>query len=75
MPMKENTTHKCISCRVPNKVHEEFTLLLEKLEKNNSYFVANAITEYVRMVITGDIPPNPTKGLQKDRFAFELEEE
>lgn len=64
---------KCISCRVPVEVYDDFRGLLHTLEKNTNYFVSNAITEYVRLIKSGDMPNHPSKGLQLDRFAYELE--
>ena len=69
--MKNNESLYAINTRIPTPVANRMNELLSITKKTTSSFVCDAITEYLEQVY--DENYKPTKALQIDKFAADIE--
>lgn len=69
--MKNNESLYAINTRIPTETANRMNELLSITKKTTSSFVCDAITEYLAQVY--DENYKPTKSLQIDKFAAEIE--
>lgn len=69
--MKNNESLYAINTRIPTPVANRMNELLSITKKTTSSFVCDAICEYLEQVY--DENYKPTKALQIDKFAAEIE--
>jgi predicted DNA-binding protein len=71
--MKNNETLYAVSARLPTATYEKMNKLVELTKKPISTLVHDAIVEYMDLVY--NINHTPSKSLQIDRFAVNIESE
>ena len=68
--------YTAVHCRIPNEVYDRANELLGVTQKSMANLVANAVTVYVDMVISGESQiADKYNPLKLDQYAYSLREE